>query len=162
MLCNVSFISHLQWMVLCTSHVLPNCSEGANWNIGCRHDFLELVIVQPGLVILVIALSSLRHLVINTSNLSIRLAGQSFWSGAKCNWQVIVHVLYTVYICYFFSTSEKINRLLRYIFLNPPPPEIKWSAPYCSVGIDYMCYALVFPIGEHFMIPTPYWYSSAN
>ena len=30
-----------------------------------------------------------------------------------------------------FLTWEKINRLFRYIFLNPPPPfpEIKWSAP---------------------------------
>ena len=69
-------------MVLCTSHVLPNCSEGANWNIGCWLDCLEVVIVQPGSVILVIALPSLRHLVI--THLFIGLAGQSLWNTVWC------------------------------------------------------------------------------
>ena len=53
--------------------LVSDCSEGTN--IGCQLDCLELVIVQPGSVILVIALPSLRHLVI--THLSVGLAGQS-------------------------------------------------------------------------------------
>ena len=95
-------------MVLCTSPVLPNCSDEAIENIDCPLHCLGLVIVQPGSVILVIALPSLRHLVI--THLSIGLAGQSLLSGKKCNSQVIVHVLHTVYIRYRQSMESSISR----------------------------------------------------
>ena len=112
MLCNISFISHLQWIVLCTSHVLPNCSDGAKWNIGCRLDCLELVIVQPGSVILMIALPSLRHLVI--THLSIGLAGQSLWLAPKCDWQVI----YMYYILFIYVTGNLCNQTFHIIPRN--------------------------------------------
>ena len=109
MLFNIFIYLTLTMHVLCTSLVLPNCSDDeAIRNIGCPLHCLGLVIVQPGSVILVIALPSLRHLVI--AHLSIGLASQSSWSGRKCNWQVIVHVLHTVYICYRQSMKSSISR----------------------------------------------------